>query len=653
MASVSEAAGEQIVFLRQSYSIATLTLFCAVILAVGYLVLTFDPHRAAPPVVTLDHAQSVEFTVLNTGEELLRQGPVRLSQDWRNDVPVNGRAPSGLVLGVYTISFSLEEVPLEHMSIVIPRVSRTVELVLNGQPVYADVEQDPALSWEWYSPRLVPLPDNALRVGENTLIIRVTASFFATAGLSKLMLGPTALVDDILDRLSFLQTTLPLATNLATLVMAIPLILVWLQGRRMTDHSHFATYGLLAAAMVIFALRSLHVHVENVPLPIAVWVPLVASSLAWAVGFFSVFLLRQSGVTWRLPERVIFGAVVLGTSILFLFPDSYFFENRTLLFYFPVAVIGVGCIAFVCARTAMRPERDQILLALALLCIVPPTINDLAWLGGAMPFETVLLLPIAMPAVLFAISVSIANAYARAWVSAHKTNAELNLRIEAAREELRSSYEARIIAEKKESIAQERAQLIEDLHDGVGNRLSMMLASFKAQNLPGADALHGCLDDLRIIMTARDVDTIGEALSDMCHIHQGAAKALGVEITVECTSQVKGLKLQPAQMLSLLRIGQEALANALRHGKNSKIRAQAMLGDSDDFILRISGAGAALARNRPPENPGGRGLKTMPARVARLGGRLTIDRDYDKGWVVECSIPLATFNNTYNGAQSR
>jgi len=162
--------------------------------------------------------------------------------------------------------------------------------------------------------------------------------------------------------------------------------------------------------MVVFAFRSLHDHAGEAPLPMLVWVPLVSSSLAWSVGLFSVFLLRQSGLMWKLPKRLIIGAVVARTAVLFLFPQSYFAENRTLLFYVPIAIVGIACIVFVCIRTILRPERDQILLALALLMIVPPTINDLAWIVGALPFETVLLLPVAMPTVLFAISATVATA---------------------------------------------------------------------------------------------------------------------------------------------------------------------------------------------------------------------------------------------------
>ncbi|MDD7972013.1 sensor histidine kinase [Roseinatronobacter alkalisoli] len=627
---------------KSTFSVATFALLSAVLMVTSVLILDHNPHRTSAPIVILDHVHTVEFVIAETAEPLASQHDFTLSQDWRMNVSLDGRAPLGLVRGYYTIPFSQVNEPMGSQAILIPRVARTMDLVLNGELIYTESEQDAMKSWEWYTPRLVDLPDGLIRQGENLLNVTVTASFHSTAGLSKLFLGPTAMVETIGNRLNFLQKSLPLFANLATFVMAIPLLLIWLQGRRFTFHRHFSSYGFLAGAMVIFAFRSLHVHAGEVPIPIEIWVPLVSSSLAWAVAFFSIFLLRQSGLVWQLPERCIIVATVAGTAVLFLFPQSYFAENRTLFFYVPLTAVGVACITFICVKTIMRPERDLILLSLALLMIVPPTINDLAWLRGALPFETVLLLPVAMPTIMFAISVTVANSYARAWVRAHEANVELNRGIEAARKELHQQYEARIIAERRETIASERAQLIEDLHDGVGNRLSMLIATFRAQKLPGVKSLRDCLDDLRIVMTARDVHTVGEALVDMCHINRSAAEALGIDILLDCTPPVRALQMPPTQMLNILRIGQEALSNAVRHSGSREIKVQGLLSKAEEFILRISDIGAACPRTVARENPIGRGLDTMRSRAARLGGTLTITQG-ERGWTVECVIPVAHF----------
>jgi len=166
--------------------------------------------------------------------------------------------------------------------------------------------------------------------------------------------------------------------------------------------------------------------------------------------------------------------------------------------------------------------------------------------------------------------------------------------------------------------------------------------------LPGIKSLRDCLDDLRIVMTARDVCTVGEALIDMCHMNRTAAEALGIDILLDCAPAVRDLQMPPAQMLNILRIGQEELSNAVRHSGSHTIWVQGSLSEAEDFILRISDTGAKCSRAMSRANPVGRGLETMRARAARLGGHLTITQG-ERGWKVECAIPLANSIATKKG----
>lgn len=602
------------------------------------MIRSYDPHRAPDSVIGLDQAETLTFVAAQTGAALATFEDVTLSQNWRQDAPFGDRAPAGLVSGIYTLSFAMATAPVGPQSILIPRVARTVDIALNGTAVYSEAALDAQQSWDWYTPRLIDLPDGLIRQGANRLTVTVTASFRSTAGLSRILLGPRAAVAPIAKRINLLQTQLPLVANLATLVMAVPLLLVWAHGRGATVRRYFSPYGFLAVAMIIFALRSLHVHAGEAPISMAIWLPLVSASLAWAVGCFAVFLLRQSGTIWRWPERGIIGFVLAGSAVLFLLPQSYFAEHRTLLFYVPLSIAGITCIGYVCVRTILQPNRSQILLSLALLMIVPPVINDLAWLRGGLPFETILWLPLAVPTVLLAISATVADNYARSWVRAQEANAELNRRIAAAHDELRQSFEARIVAERRETIASERAQLIADLHDGVGNRLSILLATFRAQGLPGVRSLQDCLNDLRIVMTARDVGTMHDALADLWHLNRSAAEVLEITITFDCAETLRDLHLPPKQMLDILRIGQEALSNALRHSGGDQITLQAGLGSAGDFFLRISDNGAPDPQAARLGKTGGRGLATMRSRAARLGGAVDITQDAG-GWCVEFILP--------------
>jgi signal transduction histidine kinase len=84
----------------------------------------------------------------------------------------------------------------------------------------------------------------------------------------------------------------------------------------------------------------------------------------------------------------------------------------------------------------------------------------------------------------------------------------------------------------------------------------------------------------------------------------------------------------------LYRIAQEAISNAVRHGKAKHITISLGM-DSDDCVLRIEDDGAGLPLPRP--NHPGMGLRIMQHRAAMIGGKFRIERAA-KGTVAICTF---------------
>lgn len=93
----------------------------------------------------------------------------------------------------------------------------------------------------------------------------------------------------------------------------------------------------------------------------------------------------------------------------------------------------------------------------------------------------------------------------------------------------------------------------------------------------------------------------------------------------------------PAVTDQLFRIAQEAVSNALRHAKPSRILIE--LTRSDQTIwLRIQDDGTGI----PPERrEAGMGLRIMRYRAELLGGSLSVEPAAGGGTVVACALPLA------------
>jgi signal transduction histidine kinase len=175
-----------------------------------------------------------------------------------------------------------------------------------------------------------------------------------------------------------------------------------------------------------------------------------------------------------------------------------------------------------------------------------------------------------------------------------------------------------------------------DLHDGLGQHLTAL--SFQAQALAGrlppaeADSARQLAAGIgEAIAQARasarrlapvDVHTAGleTALRELA---DATSRAAGVDCRLEWHGQV-----DPRHGEDLYRIAQEAVTNALRHGRARDIRITSAPGR-----LAISDDGQGGAGHE------GVGLRSMRHRAGRLGGSLHAGPGPERGWQVEVRYP--------------
>jgi signal transduction histidine kinase len=97
--------------------------------------------------------------------------------------------------------------------------------------------------------------------------------------------------------------------------------------------------------------------------------------------------------------------------------------------------------------------------------------------------------------------------------------------------------------------------------------------------------------------------------------------------------------------IQLYRIAQEAIDNAVRHGKARHVWIRlADHGDLSSMSVVDDGAGVAEGGEHK-----GLGLRIMKHRAAMIGGILQIRRGQDGGTIVECSFRRRTVEGKSDG----
>ncbi len=114
-----------------------------------------------------------------------------------------------------------------------------------------------------------------------------------------------------------------------------------------------------------------------------------------------------------------------------------------------------------------------------------------------------------------------------------------------------------------------------------------------------------------------------------------ASRYRGVE--VECPPCPEPDLPRPAKE-ALYRIAQEALRNALRHGRPGRVTVR-LLEEPGALTLEVADDGEGFDPATVP--PGHLGLVSMRERAARAGGRLQVRSAPGRGTTVRASLPRA------------
>lgn len=200
---------------------------------------------------------------------------------------------------------------------------------------------------------------------------------------------------------------------------------------------------------------------------------------------------------------------------------------------------------------------------------------------------------------------------------------------------------------------QERTRLARDIHDGPLQGITALI-----QQLRLADMTAGPEDRKRRLtlagegaqMAVRELRGLCDELSPpwldlglsqaLTELAERLAAHLDVEIAVECDHAAEALS--PEGVLALFRVVQEAVHNAVRHGRAQRVEIRGFR-EGHRFVLEVEDDGGGFEPERDFNAlrvRGHRGLANMQERMALVGGTLELRSAFGKGTVARCLVPL-------------
>jgi signal transduction histidine kinase len=196
--------------------------------------------------------------------------------------------------------------------------------------------------------------------------------------------------------------------------------------------------------------------------------------------------------------------------------------------------------------------------------------------------------------------------------------------------------------------AGERARIARELHDSISQDLFSLrlLAGGLRRALPAGSPLYprveamentvsGTLHEMQALLlelrpvALREVGLL-PALDELCRAYRDR---LGIAVEAD----LEPIELDPSAEPAVLRVVQEALANAVKHARPSRVVLRTRGTGDGRVVLSIGDDGAGFDPARAAERHG-MGLDLMRERAAELGGELRIESTPGEGTTVRITL---------------
>ena len=551
----------------------------------------FVLSASASPPAALDRAESVELP-----DRWRETRPGSGGSAWYR-LRVPGPAPQSAKLAVYLPSFNMN-----------------AGVWVNGSWVGDGGRFEEPVAHGFNRPLLFALPGTLLDRAENHVDVRLFAYAGNYGELGPVWVGPADLLRAQYEERLFWRADLARWCSAIAGLGALFIGTLWVGTRFRPE------YGLFAVALSLWTAVSLNYWVRDIPFSHFVWERFIHGSLVCFVAVIPLWAHRFLEVARPRLDRAFLAYGGASLLALVAVPDDRFYDAAGVLHSAGVGVAGYLVYLALTQARKLQPVERRVCIAGAAGALLLGAHDLLIQLDLLDPDRPRLLVATAT-LMLLSFGTALVMRFLRAFAAVEDRNLEL---------------------ERERAVSRERERIMREVHDGAGASLVSTLAMVEGgESRPSVvAAIRAALEDMRLVLDSVDptIRDLNAVLAQFRARFDPVIDRNDLRFEWHADELPRPEAFGAPEYLQVLRIAQEAVANALRHAGARCIRMSASRerrDDRDGVRIAIEDDGVGI-----PENPrAGRGLRNMKARAHELGGSLSVSRA-EPGTVVSLWLPL-------------
>lgn len=495
---------------------------------------------------------------------------------------------------------------------------------VNNRPIWLDANFLEPAAGQWGVPRYRKLFDNDVHMGGNVITVGVISrTDTSKPGLGKALIGPEKDVYRHYRMQQLARLWLPRISVIASSVLALVFLALWLASRQEKAFFWFSISTLLFCSYHAFRAQQLgsfgFLSYEQLRRFIF-GMPILFG------GSFLMFVLSLIG--WRSVPwlRLLAGLVLTEYIAVWVAPEAVLNIAQLLAAY---TMIGLYVFStFLLGRAGMARREDRLFLAIALYIALGVVDMFVVHSGFVQYFWWVAGLSAAL-------ALTLIQRFVRNTKRIQRFNLELEQRVRKARNELGQALQQRHALELDNARLAGRLVLARDLHDGLGGHLVSAITRLeqsRTDNNPGRTLalLKALREDLRQLIDTNNAHASSVPKNPKAWLASVRRRngPLLEEVGVHTSWQVPEAwpwTPTPLQAVSLMRILQEACNNVIKHSRASQLSVTLDTDASNALRLTIEDNGVGFDLAEATGGIGSVGLTSMSDRAKQMGATLQVE----------------------------